>query len=144
MRGWSTRAGAATVQRLAWAAMRSTGTAFRYSADDARPVRTSEELQELLRRRLRLISTIVACTTGSLALVAGLIRYRVIAAAPATLFTEPPLPGALLLLALVAGALVWALAPGQQSGIPRLRTIEWFGVATTVVFFVVNQALALR
>lgn len=121
-----------------------TGTVFRLSADDSRPVRSSQELQELQRRRLRLISGIVASATGVLAIIATVVRRQTIAADTSTLFTEPPLPGALLLLAMVAGALVWMLAPGRVSSLRQLRIIESAGIALTALFFLINQALALR
>ena len=56
---------------------------------------------------------------------------------PLTLFTEPPLPGALFVIALVTLSMARALSSQRHFGLARLRIMEWIGVVTTAAFFVV-------
>ena len=78
-----------------------------------------------------------------LALTALVTRWPELRARPITLWTQPPLPGVLLIISVVIGSLVWLLSPGRRVGLGRLRAVEWFGVATAAVFFAVNQTRAL-
>ena len=119
------------------------GVGFRMPRDASTPVHTTGELEEQLRRRLRVTSIIWASATGVLALTAVATRWAELRAEPATLWTQPPLPGVLLILSVLTGSLVWYLAPGRRLGLARLRAVEWFGVLTAAAFFVVNQSRAL-
>ena len=111
--------------------------------DASAPVRTTGELEERLRRRLRVTSVIWACATAVIAATAVATRRDALRADPSTFWTEPPLPGVLLLVSLLTGGVVWSLAPRRRLGLARLRAIEWLGVAMTAAFFVVNQTRAL-
>jgi serine/threonine-protein kinase len=111
--------------------------------DASTPVRTTGELEERLRRRLRVASVIWACATAVIAATAGATRGDALRADPSTFWTEPPLPGALLVVALLTTGVVWRLSPRHRLGLARLRAIEWLGVITTAAFFVVNQTRAL-
>lgn len=121
---------------------RPNGVAFRIAPDASTPVHTTGELQERLRRRLRLLASILAAATAVLGATATALRVDHLRADAGTFFTEPPLPGVLLLIALVASVLVWSLAPTRALGLRRLRAIEWLGVSITAAFFVLNQTLA--
>jgi tRNA A-37 threonylcarbamoyl transferase component Bud32 len=122
---------------------RTHATAFRVAPDASSPVRSNDELERRLRRRLRLLASLLAAFTGALALSTIVIRRQAIAAELSMLWTEPPLPGVLLVLSLLAIGLVVILAPRFRPGLGRLRVIEWAGVAMTAAFFVMNQARAL-
>lgn len=111
--------------------------------DASTPVHTTDELEEQLRRRLRVTSVIWACATGVLALTAVWARRDALRADPGTLWTEPPLPGVLLLISLITIGVVWSLSRGRRLGLRRLRAIEWFGVATAAAFFAINQTRGL-
>jgi serine/threonine-protein kinase len=75
----------------------------------------------------------------------GLVRhFDHIRARPLMLFTEPPLPGVLLLIALGTLILVWILAPSRRLGLRNLRMVEWAGVFVTAGFFAFNQTLSLK
>ena len=111
--------------------------------DASTPVRTTGELEEQLRRRLRVTSVIWACATGVLATTALVARRENLRADPSTFWTEPPLPGVLFVITLLTIGVVWSLAPGRRLGLARLRAIEWLGVATTASFFVLNQTRSL-
>ena len=111
--------------------------------EGAKAVHTTGELEEQLRRRLRVESVIWALATGTLALTAA-VTAKDLASNPAALFTEPPLPGVLMLLSLTTAVVVWVLSPARQLGLRRLRIIEWLGVAATAAFLVVDEAIDLR
>jgi len=115
------------------------GVGFRMPPDASAPVRTAGELGERLRRRLRVISVIWACTTGVIAATAVATHWHALRADPITFWTEPPLPGVLLVVALLTSAAVASLSPRRQLGLTRLRAIEWLGVGTMAAFFVINQ-----
>ena len=119
------------------------GVAFRVATDASTPIHSTGELEERLRRRLRLISTILAAAMGVLGTTAAIIRREHLSADPTTLWTEPPLPGVLLVIALVAAGVVWGLSPTRSLGLRGLRAIEWFGVAITAAFLVLSQTRAL-
>ena len=124
--------------------IRTRNVAFRMMTGATTAVRSVSELEQQLRRRLRIISAIAGAATGSLGLLSAIIRRREVAADPMSLFTEPPLPGVLLSVALVFGALSWLLASEWSHGIRRLRAVELVGVATLATFFVFNQIEALH
>ena len=111
--------------------------------DASAPVRTTGELEERLRRRLRVTSVIWACATAVIAATAVATRVEELRADPGTFWTEPPLPGVLLLVSLLTAGVVWSLSPRRRLGLARLRAIEWLGVGMTAAFFAVNQTRAL-
>lgn len=113
------------------------------ATDASTPVHTTSELEERLHRRLRRISVILAYSTGVLAVIAAILRQEHLRADPSTIWTEPPLPGVLFLICLIAVGLIWCLSPQRKLGLARLRAIEWLGVALPALFFVVNQTRAL-
>src|SRR5687768_4672085 len=80
---------------------RSRAVAFRMLTEASTPVRSVSELERTLRRRLRIMSAIVGVATGALGILAAIIRRDGVRADPMTLFTEPPLPGVLIIVALV-------------------------------------------
>ena len=116
---------------------------LRMVPEGAKAVHTTRELEEQLRRRLRVESVIWALATGTLALTATVGRDE-LAGNLTKLWTEPPLPGVLFLLSLVTVGVVWILSPRRQLGLRRLRIIEWMGVAATAAFLVIDEALDLR
>jgi hypothetical protein len=103
------------------------------------PVRSVSELERTLRRRLRIMSAIVGVATGALGILAAIIRRDGVRADPMTLFTEPPLPGVLIIVALVFAALSWLLASKWAQRVRELRTIELAGVAVLAAFIASNQ-----
>ena len=108
------------------------------------PVRTSGELEERLRRRLRVTSVIWATATAVLATTTVLARSAQISADPLTFWTEPPLPGVLFLISLLTVIVAWLLSPGRALGLRRLRAVEWFGAATIALFLVTTQTRAME
>jgi hypothetical protein len=124
--------------------VRARSIAFRMVTEASTPVRTISDLQRQLRRRLRVMSAIVGLATGSLGVLAAIIRRASIAADPTTLFTEPPLPGALISVALLFALLSWILAADRSFDLRRLRVVEFTGVAAIASFFVFNQVQALQ
>lgn len=120
------------------------GSIFRIAPEGAQLVRTTEQLEEQLRRRLRVHSVIWALATGVVALIALVERQAQLRADPSTIWTQPPLPGVLVVISLVTFAAVWLLAPHRRLGLTRLRAVEWFGVAMTATFLVIDEALDLR
>ena len=124
-------------------ARRHQGVGFRMAADASTPVHTTGQLEEQLRRRLRVISVIWAAVTGVIAITAVIARQEHLRADPSTVWTEPPLPGVLFLVSLITIGVVGSLSPRRRLGLSRLRAIEWLGVATTASFFVMNQSRAL-
>ena len=119
-------------------------SAFRIAPEGAQLVRTTAQLEEQLRRRLRVHSVIWALATGVVALIALIERQAQLRADPSTIWTQPPLPGVLVVISLVTFAAVWLLAPHRRLGLTRLRAVEWFGVAMTATFLVIDEALNLR
>ena len=107
--------------------------------EGAKAVHTTGELEEQLRRRLRVESVIWALATGAVALTAAATAKGL-----GALFTEPPLPGVLMLLSLMTAAVAWLLSPARQLGLRRLRLIEWLGVAAMAAFLVVDEAIDLK
>ncbi len=116
---------------------------FRVAPDGSAPLRSSAELENRLRRRLRLIAALLAMATCVLAISAIVIRWAHLRADASTLWTEPPLPGLLLLVSAVAIALVWRLGPTHNHSLERLRAVEWLGVGLTALFVAINQTRSL-
>ena len=117
---------------------------MRMVPEGAKHVHTTLELEEALRKRLRVESIIWAFALGAIALTATLVqrdRHRIDAS---TFWTVPPLPGVLFVICVVTIAAVWLLSPRRHLGIARLRTIEWLGVAAMASFLIVDEALDLR
>ena len=112
--------------------------------EGAKHVHTTLELEEALRKRLRVESIIWAFALGAIALTATLVqrdRHRIDAS---TFWTVPPLPGVLFVICVVTIGAVWLLSPRRHLGIARLRAIEWLGVAATASFLIVDEAVDLR
>ena len=118
-------------------------TAFRWASGTGTQVHTSSELEEQLRHRLRVAFLIWAIAAATIATTASVSRLEQLRQHPQTFFTEPPLPGVLLVIALVTLAMVSVLSPRRSLGLARLRGIEWLGVVATAGFFAVNQTRAL-
>ncbi|GAC1491191.1 MAG: hypothetical protein NVS1B5_16100 [Gemmatimonadaceae bacterium] len=112
--------------------------------EGAKPLHTSGELEEQLRRRLRVTSVVWAFATATIALTAVVARTDRMRLDASAFWTVPPLPGCLLLICLVTTAMIGLLTPRLRMGLTRLRIIEWLGVATIAAFLVVDQALDLR
>jgi serine/threonine-protein kinase len=106
-------------------------------------VHTSSELEEQLRHRMRVAFVMWAVAAIAIAATTAIARREHIRQDPLTLITEPPLPGALFVIALVTLAMAGALSSQRHFGLARLRLIEWLSVVTTAGFFVVYQARAL-
>ena len=106
-------------------------------------MRTTAELEEQLRKRLRVESIIWASAMGLFALTATVVRPDLYLT-PSAMWTVPPMPGVLFVISLLTVGVVWLLAPGRQLGLRRLRTLEWMGVAVTATFLIVDEALDLR
>jgi tRNA A-37 threonylcarbamoyl transferase component Bud32 len=116
---------------------------FRVAPDGSAPLRSTAELEDRLRRRLRLIAVILAAATSLLAASAIVIRWKQLRVDAWTFWTEPPLPGPLLLVSSIAIALIWSLRPDRRHSLRTLRAIEWLGVGLTAVFVAMNQTRAL-
>jgi serine/threonine-protein kinase len=117
---------------------------FRVAPDASAPLRSTAELEHRLRRRLRLIAVLLGAATSVLAITAILIRREQLRADLSTLWTEPPLPGLLLLVSAVAMALVVALGPGHRHSLEKLRAVEWLGVSLIALFVAINQTQSLE
>lgn len=126
-----------------WVAPRERPVAFRVASGSTTPVRTSSELEEQLRFRLRVTFLILAVAAAAIACTAIVARRDQIRQAPLTFVTEPPLPGALLLICVAMLGMVWVLSPRRHLGLENLRVVEWLGVAVTATFFAVNQTRAV-
>ena len=111
--------------------------------DASVPVRTTTELEDRLQHRLRLLSLILSSAMGTLAFLTLFLRFDRIAANPVQLWTDPPLPGVMLLLSGIAGVLAFFLSPQRRLRLTALRACEWVGVALPAAFFVLNQSRAL-
>jgi eukaryotic-like serine/threonine-protein kinase len=111
--------------------------------EGAKAVHTTLELEEQLRKRLRVEAVIWALATGMIALTVT-ITSTDLRGDPMSFWTKPPLPGVLFLLSLATVGVVWILSPDRQLGVTRLRIIEWLGVAATAAFLVVDEALDLE
>src|SRR3712207_237086 len=116
---------------------------FRVAPDGSAPLRSSAELENRLRRRLRLIAALLAAATSLLAATAIVIRWKQLRVDASTFWTEPPLPGPLLLLSLAAIALIWSLRPARRHDVRALRAIGWLGVGLIAVFVTMNQTRSL-
>jgi len=113
------------------------------SASMGIPVHIEGDLEEQLRHCLRIAFLIWAVASGAIAVTTSIVRRELIRQDPLTFFTVPPLPGVLLVIALVTMAMVWALSPESRLGLARLRRIEWLGVIVTAAFFAVYQTREL-
>ena len=115
---------------------------FRLAPEGAKAVHTTLELEEQLRKRLRIESIIWASAMGLFALTATVVRTD-LRTNPSAMWTEPPLPGVLFIISLLTLGVVWILGPGRQLGLRKLRTLEWMGVAVTASFLIIDEALDL-
>lgn len=125
------------------AAPRADRVAFRMSASMGIPVHIEGDLEEQLRHCLRIAFLIWAVASGAIAVTTSIARRDLIHRDPLTFFTAPPLPGVLLVIALVTLVMVWTLSPESRLGLARLRRIEWLGVIVTAAFFAVYQTREL-
>jgi serine/threonine-protein kinase len=112
--------------------------------EGAKHMHTTRELEEELRKRLRVESVIWAIATGVIALTATLVQRDQLRINASTFWTAPPLPGVLFVICVVTIGAVWLLSPRRHLGIARLRAIEWLGVAATASFLIVDEAVDLR
>src|SRR4051812_43389116 len=118
-------------------------TSFKMAPDASAPIHTRRELEHRLRRRLRVVSALVAGTMGTLVLIALIVRRAEWLAKPASIWTAPPLPGVLFLLALCAFGAFVGLGPKHTLSVEALRKFEWGGVIAAAAFFALNQSRAL-
>ena len=116
---------------------------FRVAPDGSAPLRSTAELENRLRRRLRLIAAILATATSLLAATAIVIRWDSLRVHASSFWTEPPLPGPLLLVSLIAIVLIRILRPDRRHALGTLRAIEWLGVGLIAAFVGLNQTTAL-
>jgi serine/threonine-protein kinase len=112
--------------------------------EGAKPVHSTRELEEELRKRLRVESVIWAIAIGLIAVSATLVQRDQFRIDASTFWTAPPLPGVLFVMCVATIGAIWMLSPQRHLGIARLRAIEWLGVAATASFLVVDEALDLR
>ena len=117
-------------------------TRFRVESDAS--LSGGEDLEEQLRKRLRIQSYIWALVTFALGVLAIARQPGSISENPSLLFTSPPLPGVLLLITLITVIFLRLLAPGKRLRLGRLRMIEWAGVIQAAGFFGFNQWLSLK
>ena len=117
---------------------------FRMVPEGAKHVHTTRELEEELRKRLRVEAIIWAFATGVIALTATLVQRDQLRIDASRFWTAPPLPGVLFVICVVTIGVAWLLSPQRHLGIVQLRAIEWVGVATTASFLVIDEALDLR
>jgi serine/threonine-protein kinase len=117
-------------------------TRFRVESDSS--VSGGEDLEEQLRKRLRVQSFIWALATLMLGVTAVARNFGQIRKDPTLLFTAPPLPGVLLLLTIVTLIFLRLLSPTRRLPLSTLRAIEWAGVFQAAGFFAFNQWLSLR
>src|SRR3954469_7117663 len=92
---------------------------FRLAPEGSIPLRTATELERQLRRRLKLVSAIVGAATGALGLFALIVRRRIISRDFLSLFTNPPLPGALIVISLGMLSMFWILSRPTAPSIRR-------------------------
>jgi tRNA A-37 threonylcarbamoyl transferase component Bud32 len=124
-------------------AQRSRAVSFRLAPEASIPLNTASELERQLRRRLRRLSMIAGGAMGSLGVFAAIMRRTHIAADAMSFFTEPPLPGVLILVSLGFFACLALVAPRRPVSIRRLRAIESAGVGLLSIFMILNQTLGL-
>ena len=117
-------------------------TRFRVESDSS--LSGGEDLEEQLRKRLRVQSFIWALATLMLGATAVARNVGQIRKDPTLLFTAPPLPGVLLLLTVVTLVFLRLLSPSRRLPLKALRAIEWAGVFQAAGFFAFNQWLSLR
>ncbi|MEO5568558.1 MAG: serine/threonine-protein kinase, partial [Gemmatimonadaceae bacterium] len=115
---------------------------FRLAPEASVPVRTTTELERQLRRRLRVIAAIICAATASLAAATIVLHRADIRDNPMSVFTGPPLPGVLAIVALLSLAMFATLRPVTQS-LRRLRMIESAGTGMITLFLLMNQSLSL-
>ncbi len=125
-------------------APRRVAAEFRMGAGAAQGLAT-DQLEEELRSRLRLMAAIWAGVTATLSVTGFAAHWERIAAHPMLALTAPPLPGLLFLLVLFIARIGVVLGPGRRAiGLRGLRRIEWLFVAMSGGFFVLNQTISLR
>lgn len=117
-------------------------TRFRVESDAS--LSGGEDLEEQLRKRLRIQSFIWAVATLILGLTAVARNIGSITERPSLLFTAPPLPGVLLLLTIITASFLRLLSPQRRLPLRQLRAIEWAGVVQAAAFFGFNQWLSLK
>jgi serine/threonine-protein kinase len=120
------------------------GFRTRFRVDSDASVSGGEDLEEQLRKRLRIQSFIWAIVTLLLGVTAVARNLPQIRKDPALLFTSPPLPGVLLLITIATSIFIRLLSPQRRLPLRALRAIEWAGVVQAAGFFAFNQWLSLR
>ena len=120
------------------------GTPYRIAPDPSAPSRTSGDLEELLRFRLRIAAAVAAFTAGGLGLATLVSHLPRIRDEFWVVVTEPPFAGPMLLMAVGMGVMWTRLHPSSTWTLARLRRIEWSLTSAWAAFFVVIITQDLR
>ena len=107
-------------------------------------VDSADELEAVLRQRLRLMAILPAVGLTVLMAVGLAVSWRTYLAAPSALFTRVPYYGILALVTLSCSVVAIMMSPHRRSTLARLRTMEWVGFAPVVVLFAVVLTFSLR
>src|SRR4051812_41325212 len=116
---------------------------FRLAPQGSVPLRTATELERQLRRRLSLVSALVGTSMGAFGVFALIVRRQHIRDQFLSLFTEPPLPGGLLVVSIGMLTMLWMLSRSSAPSIRRLRVFESIGVMLLAMFMLLNQLAAM-
>lgn len=123
---------------------RAISTPLNRGPGSASSVRSTVELEEVLRQRLRLMAILPAVGLTVLMLVGLAVSWRHYVAVPSELFTRVPYYGILALATLSCSVVAILMSPGRRTTLARLRRMEWIGFAPVVVLFAFVLTLSLR
>lgn len=120
------------------------GTPYRLASDDASPTARSEGLEELLRRRLRLLTLLAAVTAIPLGIGTAVSNWDRIVASPWNAVTIPPFALPMLLMSAVMLVIWRRLHPTRALRLQQIRVIEWITITSWAAFFVIIVTGDLR
>ncbi|MFI5310230.1 MAG: serine/threonine-protein kinase [Gemmatimonadales bacterium] len=110
----------------------------------AASVRSTSELEQLLRRRLRSMAILPGIGITVLISAGLAVSGRRFLDAPGELFTAPPFYGIMLLVVAECAVVSFVLSPRRHLDLAGLRTMEWFMFAPVVILFAIAITLSLR
>ncbi len=122
---------------------RANSAGRRRGPGDSAAVRYPSDLEDVLRRRLRLMAILPLVGIGALLIIGLLSGWQRYMASPAELFTRVPYYGIMSLVMVVCAIVTIVLAPGRGLSVDRLRTMEWVAFAPVVLLFSAALTLGL-
>jgi serine/threonine-protein kinase len=116
---------------------------FRVALAPRTAAQATRDLEEQLRKRLRVGAILVAAYHIAFVGIGLPFDFPRLLAAPLEAFTRPPFIGVALLIACLEGIIAARLSPRHSTDLTRLRVVEWLALAPVLAYSVWQQVYFL-